>query len=295
MRARSLPIPTVLAFFTFALPAISGLAMLSTTTIQNENQMRHDSLPQFFSNQPETQFSLLITVFLLTIYETVVVALSATYIGPPSNLACGLESKWAALFHEKRENIPEIQDAYHCCGLHSPLDRAWPYPAKGVGADACKNRFAREKSCFADWQADEQKTATIMLVVGLLVFLWMVSRIRYREHTLATSSVTNFQKVFIISAQFWNRSAWVERNKPNGADGEYADQRGGNHVGGPRLLTTAYEDDPAGDEAFTVMEHSVNGDDAAELTQGALQDFNNHDAWAEGSQEDLPHAGVNTT
>jgi hypothetical protein len=79
------------------------------------------------------------------------------------------------MFGQKQENaIRIIQDAFKCCGLHSPVDRAWPFPGHGVEANACRVQYERERSCFDQWRTEEQLVAGMMLIVVILVFLWKV-------------------------------------------------------------------------------------------------------------------------
>jgi hypothetical protein len=115
-------------------------------------------------------------VGILLIFETAVATLSGTYIGPPGTLSCGLDERWRYLFQGKHaDSIQRIQNAFECCGLHSPRDKAYPFPSHDVGIDACQRRYDRTKSCFADWKAEEQLVAGLMLLAVFLVFVWKVS------------------------------------------------------------------------------------------------------------------------
>ena len=116
-----------------------------------------------------------LVIVLITIYEAVVATLAGTYFHPLSSLQCGLDERWAALFRNKNEQtIKRIQDAFECCGLHSVLDKAWPFEGHGNKPNTCTTRFARSTSCFTSWRAEERRVASLMLVVVLLVFAWKV-------------------------------------------------------------------------------------------------------------------------
>lgn len=163
----SLPIPILLGALTLALPLISGLSLEILTQVQvHQTQKAGTPGSRYYS----------LTVAILLIYETAVATLSGTYIGPPGTLSCGLDERWRYLFQGKHaDSIRRIQDAFECCGLHSPRDKAYPFPSHDVGVDACQRRYDRTKSCFADWKAEEQLVAGLMLLAVFLVFLWKVS------------------------------------------------------------------------------------------------------------------------
>lgn len=81
--------------------------------------------------------------------------------------------------------IRSIQDAFACCGLRSPVDRAWPFPAKGVEADACEKAFGRKKSCFEPWMREEHFVGWVVIVVAAAVFVCQVRQ----AHILLVVSV----------------------------------------------------------------------------------------------------------
>jgi hypothetical protein len=56
------------------------------------------------------------------------------------------------------------------------VDKAFPFPAKDVGVDACKKAFGRDISCFASWREEERRVAGLILMVVLLVAAWKASR-----------------------------------------------------------------------------------------------------------------------
>lgn len=166
IRYLSLPVPTLLGALTLVLPFISGLSLEILTRVQ-ERQMQ--------KAEPSDSRYYTLTVAILLIYETAVATLSGTYFGPPGTLSCGLDERWRYLFRGKHaDSIQRIQNTLECCGLHSPVDMAYPFPSHDVGVDACQRRYDRSNSCFADWQAKEQLVAGFMLLVVLMVFLWKV-------------------------------------------------------------------------------------------------------------------------
>lgn len=116
-----------------------------------------------------------ILVFLV-IYETAIATLSLTHVVPNDTLNCALDQKWARLFrHKDGAEIRRIQDAHQCCGLHTVLDQAWPFPNRDHGVNACAKAFNRTVSCFGRWRRDEQIAAGLLLLVALSTFLLKVS------------------------------------------------------------------------------------------------------------------------
>lgn len=112
---------------------------------------------------------------LLVIYETVIATLALTHMAPSGNLSCGLDREWARLFTSKNARTTRrIQDRHQCCGLHSVVDRAWPFPDKRHTIQSCVQAFDRQRSCFDGWRRDEQITSGLMLFVAVAVFLLKV-------------------------------------------------------------------------------------------------------------------------
>jgi hypothetical protein len=115
---------------------------------------------------------------LLVIYETAIATLALTHIAPPGDLTCGLDRQWARLFSSKNaQAIRSIQDRHQCCGLHSVVDRAWPFPDRSHTASSCVEAFDRQRSCLGGWRRDEQIAGGLMLFVAVSVFLLKVRRI----------------------------------------------------------------------------------------------------------------------
>ncbi|KAF2093245.1 hypothetical protein NA57DRAFT_61758 [Rhizodiscina lignyota] len=171
IRYYSLPIPTVLSALTVGLPAIAGLSIESIT----EFRRRPPTLALTSKSPGERQNYVTITVIILLILETVLATLSGTYLAPAGSLTCPLNDQWQKLFHTKNARaIKRVQDALNCCGLHSLMDKAWPFPTKHVSPDTCSKRYDRSNTCFAGWRAEEQKAAGMILLVVVLVFIWKI-------------------------------------------------------------------------------------------------------------------------
>lgn len=110
------------------------------------------------------------------IYETAIATLSLTHMAPPDNINCALERNWDRLFRSKDgARIRRIQDAHQCCGLHSIVDRAWPFQSRDHGVDSCAKAFNRTKACLGSWRRDEQIAAGLLLLVAVSTFLLKVS------------------------------------------------------------------------------------------------------------------------
>jgi len=165
----SLPIPHVLAAFNLVLPFITGLSFQTLT-------LRSSKLSNPKASTSTNQRPLYnITVLALFIYDTVIATLIGTYIAPIGSLRCGLDDKWQELWHTRDgKSIKRIQDAFECCGLHSAVDRAYPFPGKGVGVDACKNTFGLVVACFERWREEERGIAGLMMGVVLGVSIWQI-------------------------------------------------------------------------------------------------------------------------
>ena len=114
---------------------------------------------------------------LLIVYETVIATLALTHVAPPSDLICGLERQWGALFSNKdAEAIRRIQNQFQCCGFRSVNDRAWPFPDRRHKAGACVEAFGRSGSCLGGWRQMEQVTGGLILLVAVVTFLLKVRR-----------------------------------------------------------------------------------------------------------------------
>ena len=117
-----------------------------------------------------------ITFFvLLIIYETAIATLALTHMAPPSELVCGLERQWGALFSIKNADaIQRIQDQLQCCGFRNVQDRAWPFPDRSHTARACVEAFGRNTGCLGGWRQMEQVTGGLILLIAVVTFLLKV-------------------------------------------------------------------------------------------------------------------------
>ena len=114
---------------------------------------------------------------LLIIYETAIATLALTHVAPPSELVCGLERQWGALFSNKNaEAIRRIQEQLQCCGFRNVQDRAWPFPDRRHTARACVEAFGRSSGCLGGWRQMEQITGALILLVAVVAFLLKVRR-----------------------------------------------------------------------------------------------------------------------
>ena len=119
--------------------------------------------------------------------------LAGTMIAPESSLACELDQRWSMLFRQKDVRaIKMIQDALGCCGLRTPVDRAWPFPAKGVAADACQTAFSRNKSCFEPWKREEQFVGRAVVFIAAIVFLGRVGKPQSFDFVILASDYFGF-------------------------------------------------------------------------------------------------------
>ena len=127
---------------------------------------------------------------LLVIYETAIATLALTHVAPPSELTCGLERRWMALFRNKNaEAIRRIQEQFQCCGFRNVQDRAWPFPDRGHTARACVEAFDRSRGCLGGWRQMEQITAGLILLVAVMTFLIKVGRPQFAvEHRVGINS-----------------------------------------------------------------------------------------------------------
>ncbi|RDI84673.1 hypothetical protein Vi05172_g5467 [Venturia inaequalis] len=173
-RLHSLPLPRALSAFTLALPLITGLLISSITTLPSSQPLLlKPNGNKSASHQPQQWQNY--TLLLLTILSTVLATLNGTYLPSSPTQTCALDTKWQSLFSRHNgKAIQRIQDAFECCGLHSVVDKAFPFPSKNVGVDACSKTFRRTQSCFNDWRGEEQRVAGLGLVVILGAVLWEI-------------------------------------------------------------------------------------------------------------------------
>lgn len=137
IRTLSLPIPLATSIATLFLPLIIGLGL----SLKSGQSLARGS---FLSTSDRISWTAVAIFLLFTICETIIVTLSVTYMAPASALTCPLEQRWQQLFSDKDGNaIKRIQDAHRCCGLHSAVDRAWPFPGENRAVTACREMLSR--------------------------------------------------------------------------------------------------------------------------------------------------------
>ena len=176
----SLPIPKSLAGFTSSLPIIAGLVLEGGYELTHRRTGRNRPIP---SPPPTTLYTIIANVLIL-VYSTVVITLLGTHTGPTSSLLCGLDDRWLSLYRAKDgDAIRTIQDTLKCCGLHSKVDKAFPFPDKKNGPDACIKRFGWGQSCFESWRGVEQSMSDVLMGIVGLVVIWQV-----RDRSVALGS-----------------------------------------------------------------------------------------------------------
>ena len=171
IRAFSLPISTVTATATVILPVITGVSLHGAQRLSIRANDPTARTKMSFS------WSAIIVLVLLVIYETAIATLALTHVAPPSELVCGLERQWIALYSNKNaEAIRRIQEQFQCCGFRSVQDRAWPFPDRSHTARACVEEFGRSSSCLGSWRQMEQVTGGLILLVAVVTFSLKVRR-----------------------------------------------------------------------------------------------------------------------
>lgn len=174
IRAFAIPISTVTATATIILPILTGVSL------RGAQRLASRSNGSLTSAKPSLSWTTMVVFILLTIYETAIATLALTHMAPPSSLNCQLDQQWSRLFSNKNaEVIRRIQDRYQCCGLHSTVDKAWPFPDRSHPVTACRDAFNRRNSCMGGWRRDEQIAAGLMLLVAVVVFLMKVSEMNF--------------------------------------------------------------------------------------------------------------------
>ncbi|KAI5862287.1 hypothetical protein GGS23DRAFT_573580 [Durotheca rogersii] len=174
---------------------------------------------------------------------TVVVAtLAAERVTPGRTLGCGLEGNWQRMWSANDgQDIERIQNAFNCCGLRSPVDRAWPKR----GEIPCTKLYNRANSCLAPWQESAQRAAgfelTIALVLGLFQLVHLVL-FRLRRANGGGSGAEYRRKFDSVATN--PRGRLIE----DGTDDEEAStgaERGGDEPGVGRREHRALEEGPS--------------------------------------------------
>lgn len=169
----SLPIPKSLAGFTSSLPIIAGLLLEGSYDLTHHRSKRNRSVP----SPPPTALYTIIANTLILVYSTVVITLLGTHTGPTSSLLCGLNDRWLSLYRAKDgDAIRTIQDTFKCCGLHSKVDKAFPFPdGNGNDVHSCEKRFGWTQSCFESWRGAEQSMSGVLMGIVGLVVIWQLA------------------------------------------------------------------------------------------------------------------------
>jgi hypothetical protein len=176
----SLPIPKSLAGLTSSLPIIAGVLLEGSYDLTHRRSKRNRSVP----SPPPTALYTIIANVLILVYSTVVITLLGTHTGPTSSLLCGLNDRWLSLYRAKDgDAIRTIQDTFKCCGLHSKVDKAFPFPGGKGNVPSCVERFGWSRSCFESWRGAEQSMSGVLMGIVGLVVIWQV-----RNRSVASGS-----------------------------------------------------------------------------------------------------------
>jgi len=109
------------------------------------------------------------------ILPLILLALSMQYASPSQLLSCAMETEWGRRFQEKDDRaIRTIENSLRCCGFNSLHDRAWPFPSRGVGANACETSLGYTRRCADPWRQQQQAAATMVVLAGILNYLLVV-------------------------------------------------------------------------------------------------------------------------
>lgn len=223
IQAFSLPISTVTATATIILPVITGVSLRGAQRLSIRANGSNTRAKISFS------WSAILVFVLLIIYETAIATLALTHLAPSSELICGLERQWGALFSDKNaDKIRRIQENLQCCGFRNVQDRAWPFPDRTHNARACVEAFGRNTGCLGGWRKMEQVTGGLILLIAIVTFLLkLLMLVLHRTRNPFLSS------------------AWTARSSLTSAEGEDNDLSIGDgdvdHVRG--RIEEAYHDD----------------------------------------------------
>ncbi|KAL7275556.1 hypothetical protein RUND412_001482 [Rhizina undulata] len=218
-----LPISSLLPATALLLPLLNAVAVnFSTTSAVQDSRFR---------GSPKWNMQIGIIQFLLVIVETVIITLSATNLDAES-VSCPLERQWQKFYRAKNgPAIRTIQDTLGCCGLNSPLDRAYPFPSKGVNGSVCRDTMHGNKSCFGPWRQQEQIASGVFMSVALIT---LVSKVFVLVATRSNNSYLQqlvygeFPAYKRVSSGFIEPPEDEEENENNGdrSRGRIADVEG---------------------------------------------------------------------
>lgn len=167
----SLPIPKSLTGFTSSLPIIAGLLLGGSYDLTHRRSKRNRPVP---SPPPNALYAIIANALIL-VYSTVVITLLGTHTGPTSSLLCGLDERWLSLFRAKDgDAIKTIQDTFKCCGLHSKVDKGFPFSHGKDNVPLCEKKFGWSQGCFESWRGAEQSMSGVLMGVVGLVVIWQL-------------------------------------------------------------------------------------------------------------------------
>lgn len=107
--------------------------------------------------------------WLLSLFDIVLITLASTQLSDQA-LSCSLEGFWKRWFQEKNSRaISDVQTSLGCCGFRSPIDRAWPFPDKAHGVDACQVTYDRNDSCLPGWSREARNSLNTFIITGVVI------------------------------------------------------------------------------------------------------------------------------
>lgn len=101
----------------------------------------------------------------LALFDTILVTVAVTIL-QPEVLECSIDNRWQAFWGAKNAlAIKTLQEAFSCCGLHTPRDRAWPFHNNDAGA--CEESYGMREACEGPWKQQQRVVLGIWLAIGL--------------------------------------------------------------------------------------------------------------------------------
>lgn len=159
----SLPLPAALPAINVLIPLLTAILwpIVRSLTARARKHALQALLPYLAHASKLIPFILLI--------------LSLVYAVPSDMQSCAVETQWLRMFRNKDERaIRSIQTRLQCCGFNSVHDRAWPFPSRGVGSDACERTQGYHVACGPGWRQEEMLAAVLTGVASFLNWLFMV-------------------------------------------------------------------------------------------------------------------------
>ena len=144
-----------------ALLALAVIWLDRTENLPNRNDSRSD------------RFILL--AYIVHLIPMISMVWSATHAFPTDIRVSRTELQWKHWFQSKNEAaIRSIQIHFHCCGLNSMRDRAWPFPSHDVDATTCERTSGFSTACGPLWQEQLRAAVTLSMISSILVHLLLV-------------------------------------------------------------------------------------------------------------------------